>query len=74
MVGKTFWRHLALPSVLHGTNILNLTKDDIRKLRTVENSIYKQLLGAPCYAQICTLRGEMGSSNVKARIIDGKIL
>ena len=62
MIGKTFWKSVALPSILYGTKVINLTEDEINKLRRIENSVWRQILGAPGYAPICTLRGEIGTS------------
>lgn len=73
MIGKTFWKSVALPSILYGTKVINLTEDEINKLRRIENSVWRQILGAPGYAPICTLRGEIGTSLMKRRIIDGRI-
>ena len=73
LIGKTFWKSLALPSILYGANIVELTKTDIEKLQTIENSVYRQILNAPCYAQKSALRGEIGASSMKARIMEGKI-
>ncbi len=74
MIGKTFWKSVALPSILYGTKNMNLTKTDIQKLQKEENKVYRQILGAPSYAQIATLRGEIGSSSMERRIMEGKIM
>ena len=31
LIGKTFWKSIAQPSLLYGTNIINLTDDNIYK-------------------------------------------
>ena len=37
-------KSIALPSLLYGTNIINLTDDNIRELHKIENSV----LSSPC--------------------------
>ena len=29
LIGKTYWKSVALPSILYGINVINLTEDDI---------------------------------------------
>ena len=59
LIGKTFWKTIALPSILYGTNIMNITKTEIEKLQRIENSVYRQILGAPQYTQGTALHGEI---------------
>ncbi|XP_050714164.1 uncharacterized protein LOC126997158 [Eriocheir sinensis] len=70
--GKTYWKNVALPSILYGVNIINITKTDIKKLQRIENEVYRKILRAPMYAQEAALRGEIGSSSVKNRIREGQ--
>ena len=51
LIGKTYWKSVALPSILHGYNIVEFSKSDILKLQRIENKVYRQILGAPSYAQ-----------------------
>ena len=64
---------MALPTILYGMNIINLTDTEIQKLQTLENRVYRKIHGAPKYAPNCTLRGEIGSSRMKERIINGRV-
>ena len=73
LIGKTFWKSIVLPSVLYGTNIINLTEDNINELQKIENSVYRSILGAAHYSPNVTLRGEIGASLVKKRVINGRI-
>ena len=73
MIGKCFWKSLALPSILYGTNIISVCDTVTKKLQVCENSVYRQILGAPRYAPNCTLRGEVGSSLMKTRIMEGHL-
>ena len=44
------------------------------ELQRIENSVYRQILGAPKYTQIPTLRGEIGSSTMENRIRTNQLL
>ena len=40
MIGKTFWKNLALPGILYGANIMTLTDTEVTKLQIIENGVY----------------------------------
>ena len=73
LIGKTYWKSIILPSILYGTNIINLSEDDIKDLQIIENNVYRSILNAPPYAPNVTLRGEIGASLMKKRIIQGRL-
>ena len=73
LIGKTYWKNIILPSILYGTNIINLSEDDIRELQTIEYGVYRSILNAPPYAPNTTLRGEIGASLMKKRIMNGRL-
>ena len=73
LIGKTFWKSIVLPSILYGTNIINLTEDNIHELQKIENSVYRSILGAAHYSPNVTLRGEICASLVKKRVINGRL-
>ena len=62
-----------MPSIFYGTNIINLTDDNINELQKIENSVYMSILGAAHYSPNVTLRGEIGASLVKKIFINGRI-
>ncbi len=72
LIGKTYWKAVALPSILHGINIIDISKTDIDRLQRIENGVYRKILGAPTYAQGTALRGEIGASSVRNRIREGQ--
>ena len=45
-------------------------EDDIKSLQTIENSVYRTILGAPDYAPNSKMRSEVGASLIKSRIIN----
>ena len=63
----------SLPSVPYGTNLINLAEDNINELQKIENSVYRSILGAAHYSPNVILRGEIGASLVKKRVINGRI-
>ena len=73
LIGKTYWKSVALPSILYGINIMDITNTDIRKLQSIENGVFRQILGAPGYAQEEALRGEIGASSMKTRLREGQL-
>lgn len=74
IIGKHFWKNVALSSILHGVNVIHFSKTDIEKLQRIENKVYRMILGAPAFTPVCVLRGEVGSSTMEARIMKGKLL
>ena len=72
LIGKTFWKSIALPIILYGINIMDLTKQEIETLQRIENSVYRMILRASNYTQTAALRGEIGATSMKARILKGQ--
>ena len=73
LMGKTYWKNIALPSILYASSVINMTESEIKEIQRIENSVGRQILGAPKYAPVCTLRGEIGMSTMKTRIIEGRL-
>ena len=73
-VGKLWWKNGVMPSVLVGVGVISLRKEDIDKLQTLENGVYRQILGGRRCNPIAILRGEVGSSMVKTKIIQSWLI
>ena len=73
IIGKAYWKGVVLPAILYGAAILDMNENEIRKLQRIENGVARRILGAPRYAAVGTLRGEIGMSEMKTRIIGGRI-
>ena len=73
LVGKTYWKNIAIPSFLQNLGVIPYTNTEIEELQTIENSVYRTILGAIESTPICTLRGEVGSSMMRARFIQAKL-
>ena len=74
LIGKTYWKNIALPSILNGAEIIDYSETDIKKLQTIENSVYKKIFGANSSTPEEVLRGELGSSNMRSRIMKTKLI
>ena len=73
-VGKTWWKNGVVPGLLHGVGVLDLGEGLINKLQKVEYRVYRQLLGAEGYAPLAVMRGEVGASLVRTRVISSRIM
>ena len=73
LVGQVFWKIICLLSILYGFNLI--IEKEIDHLQVIENNVYRKILNAASsYTPVGTLRGEIGSSSMKTRIIRGKVL
>ena len=39
LIGKTYWKNIALPAILYGSNIINVTESEVEELQRIENSV-----------------------------------
>merc|ERR1711874_706091 len=70
IVGKATWKLMAIPAILFGRAVITTNKAHIEKLQRLENKVWRYLLGIGGYAAIEALRGEIGASMVKSRIME----
>ena len=73
LIGKTFWKSVALPSILYGTDVVHFNKTNINTLQTIENKVYRLILRAPRYTPLCVLRGEIGATAMETRLMKTKM-
>ena len=73
-IGKLWWKNGVMMSVLVGISVISLFKYDIDKLQRLENGVYRQLLGGRKFTPIAILRGEVGSSMVRSRVIQARLI
>ena len=73
LIGKTYWKNVIIPSILSGGAVLDWTKSDLDKLQKIENMVWRQVLGAPGYVAVETLRGEIGSGTMEERDMKNKL-
>ena len=74
MVGKTFWKGLALPSFMHCQEVIMYNTAELEKLQRIDNKVHRSILQLPRYTAVEFLRGEVGASSSKAREIKSKLL
>ena len=73
LIGKTYWKGVVLPTLLYGAPIIDWNEKEIEKLQKIENTVWRCILGGPGYTPNVVLRGEIGASTMKSRIIKSKL-
>lgn len=73
LIGKTFWKSVVLPSILFADAVIVWNKDELGKLQREENNVWRQILGAPEYAPVAALRGDIGASTMVGRDVKTKL-
>ena len=73
LIGKTYWKSAALPSILHGTEAIHLDNNSILELQREENKAYRYILNSRRKTAISALRGEFGASLQTTRDMKSKI-
>ena len=75
LVGKTYWKNMIIPKLLHGTGVMTFNAKEIGELQLQENAAYRRILNVRRRnTPISALRGEIGSSLMVTRIMESKIL
>ena len=74
MVGRTYWKSGALPGILKCSEVMNFTKGQTEELQKTENRVYRIILGATGSTPLEALRGEIGASTMRSRLIKDRIL
>ena len=57
-----------------GNQAANLSQTQINKLQTIENGVYRKILGGAHSTVLETIRGDIGASLMESRIMENKIL
>ena len=70
IVGKAIWKLMAIPAILFGRAVIPTSNTQIEKLQRLENRVWRYLLGIGGYSTVESLRGEMGASMVKSRVME----
>jgi hypothetical protein len=68
LVGDVIWRQVALPAILHGVEIIQVTKGCMEAVEGAQKGLGRVLTGARRGAPISAIRGELGWERVKAWI------
>ena len=72
-MGKSLWKGVAVPYCLYGSEVTNYREADIQRLEKVQNTVGRWGLGAPRSTAVEAIRGDMGWSTFKERIVKGKL-
>merc|ERR1712215_327714 len=62
------------PSILMENQVANLNLTQVNELQTIENGVYRKILGAAHGTVLETMRGDIGASLMESRIMENKIL
>ena len=73
LVGRAIWKAMAIPQALYGRAVIPTTETDIKKLQRIEIRVWRYLLGIGGYSTVEGLRGEMGASSVRSRIMESML-
>ena len=74
LIGKTYWKNMIIPKLLHGTGVMTFSAKEIGELQREENAAYRRILDVRRNTPTSALRGEIGSSLMVTRIMETKIL
>ena len=73
IVGKAVWKMMHLPSILYGRAVVPTSETNIMKLQRIENKVWRYLLGIGGYSTVEALRGEIGASMIKSKIMENNV-
>merc|ERR1712033_141138 len=73
VIGKAIWKQGSVPSILYGRAVVPTSKTLTKELQENENRVWRHILGIGGYSTVATLRGEVGSSLMKTRIMDNTL-
>ena len=74
VVGKVIWKLMSIPGILFGRSVVVTPKTTIQKVQRIENKVWRYLLGIGGYSTVEALRGEIGASMMKTRIMETMLL
>ena len=70
VVGKAIWKLMFMPAILFGRAVVPTCASRVEGLQRLENRVWRYLLDIGGYSTIDALRGEMGASMVKSRVME----
>merc|ERR1712033_76390 len=73
IVGKAIWKQMSVPGILYGRAVVPTSKTLAENLQRKENMVWRHILGIGGYSAVASLRGEVGSSLMKTRIMDSNL-
>ena len=73
VIGKAMWKQGSIPAILYGRAVIPASKTLTKELQEDENRVWRHILGVGGYTTVAALRGEIGSSLMKTRIMDNAL-
>ena len=70
---REVWKGVAVPSIMYSMDMMVWNKREVDKLEVCQNKIARAALGAPRYASVEALRGDMGYSLFCERMMKASI-
>ena len=72
IVGKAYWKNVALPAIIYGSGVIIWNKKEQEKLQVIQNKVCRKMLNAPRWATNSATRGEIGISNMDTRLAQNR--
>ena len=73
IIGKAVWKQMSVPAILYGRAMVPTPKTLAENLQRKENMVWRHILGIGGYSAVASLRGEVGSSLMRTRIMDSTL-
>ena len=73
LIGKTYWKHVAVPAILYGSCVIDWTEKEQNRLQILQNQTCRRMLNAPKWATNSGLKGEIGISSMASRITQSRL-
>merc|ERR1712120_97012 len=70
LVGKALWKQVQVPSILFGRAVVPTCNTLAEALQRKENKVWRHTMGIGGYLTVAALRGELGASMMKTRIME----
>ena len=68
-VVREVWKSVAVPSIMYGMEVIVWNESEIDKLEVGQNRVARMALNAPRFAAVEALRGDMGWSTFRERLV-----
>ncbi|XP_050705903.1 uncharacterized protein LOC126991179 [Eriocheir sinensis] len=66
---REVWKSVAVPSIMYGMDVMTWNDSEIEKLEVGQNRVARMALNAPRFAAVEALRGDMGWSTFRERLV-----
>ena len=73
-VDKAKWKQIMVTALLFGKAVVVVAKTTINKVQTIENRVYRYLLGVAIYVTVAELRKEIGASRMETIVMETMLM